>query len=187
MTVVGLTGTFAAGKGTCSEYLQGKGFIVYSLSDIIREELRKEGVEIGRTSLQDKANYLRRTGGPGVLAERTLRKLEDGKDYVIDSIRNPAEIEVLRRRADFFLIVVDAPIRRRYDWAVKRMREGEGTMTFEEFKAKEERELYSADPTSQQLVACRNMADVKIINDSDYEALYKKVDQALAKYAGRTR
>ncbi len=36
--ILGITGTFAAGKDTVAEYLKTKGFSVFSLSDAIRDE-----------------------------------------------------------------------------------------------------------------------------------------------------
>ena len=41
--IVGLTGTYAAGKGTVAEYLIGRGFQYYSLSDELRLLLREKG------------------------------------------------------------------------------------------------------------------------------------------------
>jgi len=43
--IIGLTGKNCAGKGTVAEYLAKKGFVGYSLSDIIREELSKKKIE----------------------------------------------------------------------------------------------------------------------------------------------
>jgi dephospho-CoA kinase len=39
--VIGLTGTIASGKGTLAEFLKGKGYSYFSLSDILREEATK--------------------------------------------------------------------------------------------------------------------------------------------------
>ena len=39
--IIGITGSYASGKDTVASILQEKGFIHYSLSDILREELKK--------------------------------------------------------------------------------------------------------------------------------------------------
>jgi len=43
--VIGLVGRNASGKGQVAEYLKSKGFIYYSLSDVIRNEASRQ---IGR-------------------------------------------------------------------------------------------------------------------------------------------
>ena len=43
--LIGLTGRNAAGKGEVARYLQKKSFYYYSLSDVIREDIRSRGQE----------------------------------------------------------------------------------------------------------------------------------------------
>jgi dephospho-CoA kinase len=177
--IIGLTGTLAAGKGEFCSYMAEKGFVVYSLSDIIREELRKKGIEITRESLQDTGNELRTKHGPSVLARMTITKLEKRKDYVIDSIRNPEEVKALRELPAFQLFFIDAPIKLRYERIVGRKREGDEKVSFKVFEEQEKRELLSRNPASQQLLACKKMADKKIRNDSSLEAFRRRIDAAI--------
>ena len=176
--IIGLTSFIGAGKTSICDYLVKKGFVFYSLSDIIREELKAKGKEITRENLQATGNELRKEHGNSVLADKTLEKIEEGKNYIIDSIRNPAEIEALRKRKDFTLMFVDAPIKMRFDRIMDRKREKD-PITFEDFKKVEEKELESSDSASQQLVKCRDMADFIIHNDSSFEELHKKIDELL--------
>ena len=97
MKVIGLTGLNAAGKGEVGNYLISKGYIYYSLSDAIRDELRKENVELTRENLINKGNELRTNFGPGILGKKTAEKITDNKNYVIDSIRNPKEVDDSKR------------------------------------------------------------------------------------------
>ena len=60
-------------------------------------------------------NRLRAEYGPAVLAERVKAKLSPDQNYVVDSIRNPYEVESLRARGDFHLLHVDAPVAIRYE------------------------------------------------------------------------
>ena len=175
--IFGVTGFNAAGKGEFCNYLATKGFVVYSLSDIIREELKKEGREITRESMIAKGNELRQKHGSSILAKLTMQKLEPGKDYVIDSIRNPEEIGFLKRNQGFRLVFVDAPLEARYKRVANRRREGEEKQTFKEFKELEQREASNADSSSQQLVKCKEMADIVINNDSTLKAFHKKIDK----------
>ncbi len=107
--IIGLTGRNCAGKGTVAEYLEKKGFYYQSLSDVIREELAGEGREVTREALIEKGNALRAEFGPGVLATKTIPKMLKDRNYVVDSIRVPAEVNELRKLPNFFLVRVEAP------------------------------------------------------------------------------
>lgn len=174
--VVGLTGPNAAGKGEAARFLVSRGFAYHSLSDIIREEAASRSLPPTRENLIEIGNMLRRSGGPAILAERTILRL-DGRD-VVDSIRNPSEVEALRTVRSFILLGVDAPIDLRFERASRRARAGEGG-TFAEFAAREERER-GADPASQQIHRVFAMADFHVDNSGTIEDLHRAVALALA-------
>ena len=176
--IIGLTSFLGAGKTSVADHLVKKGFEFYSLSDVVRDEIKNRGEEITRERLQEVGNELRKKHGSAVLANRVLKKVKPGKNYVVDSIRNPAEIEELRKRKDFSLVFVDAPIKVRFERIKDRKREKD-PVTFEDFKKTEEKELKSKDSVNQQLLKCREMADFVIHNDSSFKELYKKIDELL--------
>ncbi len=168
--IIGVTGFNASGKGEFCKYLESKGFVVYSLSDIIRDELRKEGKELA----------LREEFGNSILADKTIEKFEQGKNYVIDSIRNPAEIEALRKNKDFKMVFIGtSSIKLRYERAKAREREGESVISFEEFKAKEEEEMQTTNSSGQQLTKCREIADFIISNEFTLDEFHKNIDELL--------
>lgn len=173
--VLGVTGPNAAGKGEFSAYLRTWGFAVHSLSDIVREEAAARGLPPEREHLIRIGTLLREQGGVGVLAERLLPRL-DGWDAV-DSIRNPAEVETLRRVPGFLLIGVDAPAELRFARSRSRARPGD-PVSFEEF-ATRERQENSSNPAGQQLLATFVLADRVIHNNGDLELLHAKVAQLL--------
>src|SRR6476646_5456417 len=107
--IIGLTGKNAAGKGEVATYLKDKSFYYYSLSDAIREELEHRKVPITRDSLIATGNELRETFGADILARRTLEKIDPNRNYIVDSIRNPAEVVTLRKSNRFVLLNIDAP------------------------------------------------------------------------------
>ncbi len=107
--LIGLTGTNGAGKGEAAAYFGTRGYAYFSLSDVIRDELRERGESASRDNLIRTGNELRELGGPDVLARRTIDKIGGGR-AVIDSIRNTGEIEYLRRQEGFVLLAIDAPI-----------------------------------------------------------------------------
>ena len=49
--IIGLTGRNAAGKGAAADFLKSKGFTFHSLSDVIREEVKRRGLELTRDAL----------------------------------------------------------------------------------------------------------------------------------------
>ncbi|MFV1950849.1 MAG: deaminase [Nitrospinota bacterium] len=176
--IIGLTGENCSGKGTVAGYLKKKGFYCYSLSDVIREELEEEGNEVTREALIKKGNELRQRYGPSILAKRILSKIESDKNYIIDSIRNPAEVEELRSREDFILIHIYSSKEKRFERMRLRNREGD-PKTFDAFMKIEEAEARNADKTKQQLVECMKIADKRVVNDLDFNHLYKEIDNLL--------
>jgi len=169
--VLGVTGPNAAGKGEVSAILSGMGFAIHSLSDIVREEALGRGLPPEREHLIRVGTELRERYGPGVLAERLLPRLV-ARD-VVDSIRNPAEVEVLRRVAGFSLLGVRAPAEVRYERSRRRARPGDPA-SFEEFLSRERQEN-SLNPAGQQLQATFDLADRIIENDGDLGALRAQV------------
>lgn len=180
--IIGLTGRNGAGKGEVAKVLEEAGFHYYSLSDIIREEVRKKKLPVTRARLIEAGTRLREVEGLGVLAERTLKKLSTERNYVIDSIRNPAEVKVLRRRDDFILFNVTAPRPVRFDRVKRRQREND-PRTLDEFIRLEEKEFKGNNPAGQQLLATEKLADAVIPNTTSLEKLRDLVKTKALKIA----
>jgi len=174
---IGLTGKNASGKGEVARYLQARGFDYYSLSDVIRDEIRSRGEEPTRESLVETGNALRESLGAGVLAHRILRKLDPDANSVIDSIRNPAEVETLRSTGRFRLVHVEADAETRFERIRQRNREGD-PQTYESFLELEAREA-QGKATSQNLVAVGQLADSTLENNGSLEELRGVVDTLL--------
>lgn len=171
--IVGLTGPNAAGKGEVAAYFAARGYPVYSLSDIIRERAAELGLPPEREHLIRIGNELRANEGAGALARRILARL--GDRAVVDSIRNPAEVEVLRAVPHFVLVGVDAPVDLRFRRSLRRARPGDAE-TLEGFRAREAQEN-GTDPTAQQLRATFELADVVVDNGDDLEDLHARLDR----------
>jgi dephospho-CoA kinase len=148
---------------------------VHSLSDVVRDEATRRGMDHGRDNLIRVGVDLRTRHGPGALARRVLPRLQDRA--VVDSIRNPGEVAVLRRLPRFLLLGIDAPQALRFQRSVLRGRLGDGA-SLEEFARKEEREN-STTRAGQQLLATLATADVVIDNGGTIEDLRRKVRESL--------
>jgi len=177
--IIGLTGKNASGKGEAAEYLKKKGFEHHSLSDALREEAAAKGIEPTRDNLINLGNQLRKEFGAEYLAKKINKKIQAShlEDFVVDSIRNPHEIEELRKNRDFVLLAIDAPAELRFERLLKRGRLGDAA-TLEEFKKQEERENLKND-SNQQMDKCISMADKSIINDGALEQFHRKINELI--------
>ena len=174
---IGLTGPNASGKGEVAAYLEkAHGYRARSLSDVLREEARRRGQEPTRGVLIPLGNELRQEHGPGALAELILPGLEP--PALIDSIRNPTEVEVLRRLEGFVLLSVAAREDLRFERSLARQRPGDPA-TLEEFRAREAQEN-SKDPAAQQLSATAALADAVVENEGGLEELGAQLDRLLS-------
>src|SRR3989344_5509641 len=178
--IIAVTGLNAAGKDTIAEFLQEKNFTHFSLSDFIREELKRRKVALTRDNLFLVGTELRTTFGNDVLAKRALNSVKDGENYVITSVRNVDEVKTILQRSDALLIKVEAPIKERLRRLVARKREGD-PITLEELKLKEKEEM-SDNPSAQQMHKVLKMAKVTVDNSGTLDALGKKVDRLVEDY-----
>jgi len=180
--IIGIAGKNGSGKGEVAKFFVDSGFEYYSLSDILREELESRGDEPSRENLISIGNELRKNHGAGVLAERILQKLGPDTHAVVDSIRNPFEVEALRRRNDFHLLSVEADPEIRFKRTLARDREGD-PKSYDEFLDVEKREASTSDPATQQMDRTAEMADAVVYNNTtlkDLKEQAKQVIQALA-------
>lgn len=181
MIIIGITGTLGAGKGTVVDFLVNKGFVHYSVRGFLSDELKKRGVAVNRDTLTHHANELRAENSPAFLIEQLYNKaFENGKNCVIESIRTPGEIELLRKKPNFYLLAVDADPKKRYERILQRASETDN-IDFATFLANEEREMQSTDINKQNLSACIKQADYVITNNSNIENLNKQTEEFFKK------
>jgi dephospho-CoA kinase len=89
MTIIGLTGTIGAGKGTIAQYLvKQHGFKHYQVRDVLTQELNKQDIPVTRDSMREMANSLRNLYGSEYIVSQ-LRSLaqQSQSDTLIESIR----------------------------------------------------------------------------------------------------
>jgi len=178
--ILGVSGLNGSGKGEVIRFLTERSFQAHSLSDEIREELGRLGLEETRERMIEVGNALRSAEGPGALALRLSARLVPDRNIVVDSVRHPAEVEILRTRSRRFkLLWVDADEGLRLERIRARGRGGDPT-TAEELHSLEGRELGSQDPNAQQLLAVRDMADLTVRNDGSIEELRRALHEILA-------
>ncbi len=183
--IIGISGENCAGKTTCAQYLIKKGFHCLSLSDILRELLKEENVPITRENLIKKGNEVRAKRGWGALADIALKKIPSHSNYVVDSIRNPAEVDRLRESGRFFLFYITADPKIRFERMRKRGREADPN-SYELFLKFDRMEMEGKEG-EQNLLAVKEKADVVIENNASLDEFYDAIDGALSKVSKEFR
>ncbi|MCX6820996.1 MAG: hypothetical protein NT016_03535 [Candidatus Aenigmarchaeota archaeon] len=181
--VIGLTGTIASGKDVVMQMLLKKYNCYHvTLSDVIRGELEKRKSSFTRATLQDMGNIMRQQYGPHILALLAVEYLPRDKELtVIDGIRNPGEVDYLKKKfgGKFFMVATDALRERRFELLQKRA-DPRDPRTFEEFVKVDDRDQGAGEPPyGQQVAECVKRADFRIQNDGDLAALEAKVDDVM--------
>lgn len=181
--IIGITGSFGAGKGEVVRYLvDKKGFKHYSARAFIQEEAKKRGVDIskGREATIPVANALRAEHGPTYIVESLYnRALADGGNAVIESLRAVAEAKFIKEKGGV-VWGVDADPKLRYERAFARKSETD-TVTYEEWLDQERRESNPGDPTKQDIFGALKESNTVFQNNGTFEELHAQVETALAK------
>lgn len=175
--VIGLTGYMGSGKGELVKLLLKRGFTYISLSDAVRVEATKRGLEHSRDSLQQVGNQLREEHGAGILGKKIRETVEREVErrWVIDGIRNPGEWEELSHLPDFEMIGVTASPDTIVERITRRNREGT-PLSREEVIAKLNKERGIGEPPEgQQVQRCLDHADFLIVNEGTLQDLDAKL------------
>ncbi|MFH0770543.1 MAG: deaminase [Candidatus Peregrinibacteria bacterium] len=186
---IGLTGSFGSGKGEIVKMLSGRGYRSISLSDMVREEATKRGITHTRENLQNTGNDLRSSGGPGVLGIRVREAVlrDPSFDWIIDGIRNPAEIDELKKLPGFQVVGITAPS----DLIIARVTERDrevAVLSPDEILKRLDRERGVGESEGgQQVGKCLELVGYTIVNDGSIEELQRKMDHFLRLLSGEDR
>lgn len=178
--IIGITGTFGAGKGEIATYLESQGFIHYSVTSVITEELKRRSLSINRDTMLELANRLRKENGNAFFVKRIIEEIyhDHVTDAVIESIRVPEEAVELQSQSDRILIAVDADIQKRYQRITNRGSKKDD-VSFEAFRQQEQNEMYGDNPSGTKIGECIEKADFTLINNGTLFELHQKVDGIL--------
>ena len=180
--ILGITGSFGAGKGAVVDYLTQKGFAHFAARSFLIEEIERRGLPVNRDTMADVANDLRAKNGPTYVMEQLLKQAEaSGKDAVIESLRAIAEVRFIQEEGGIVL-GVDAPAKIRFERVIKRASETDH-VTFEKWEEQEKKEMNPDDPAKQDIFGALKISDVIIQNDGTIEELHAKVDAFLTDFS----
>ena len=186
--IIGVVGQIASGKGILVNWLTSHlDFTSFSLSSIVHEELEKNKftLRIGgltRQTLQDKGDELRRENGADVLARRMLNRLNQlnwPKKIVIEGIRNPGEIEFLKKNSNFILIGVKANRELRFKRVLSRGKKWD-PKNYEEFLKVDRRDLgVGQNKSGQQVGKCLAYCDYVLTNNKKVMDFEEKIERLM--------
>lgn len=149
--VLAFVGAPAAGKTVAALVAKDMDLPIITMGDVIREELKRQGLPLSDENAGRIATELREREGLDAIAKRCIPRIRavmggvggEAKKtvFVIDGIRGTAEVELFKKEfgPDFTLVRVDTPRIRRYE-RIKARGRADDARTLEEFKEREERE-----------------------------------------------
>lgn len=184
MEVIGLGGSNGSGKDTVGEMLAERhGYLFVSVSDLLRDELKRRGLPIEREHLRALSAEWRRESGLGVLVKKAVELYEQQKGtykgVVMASLRNPGEADEIHKYGGT-LIWVDGDPKVRYERIFSRQRTAEDNKTFEQFLAEEEAEMqHSGDEATLNMSGVKAKADITILNNGDDIEAFKNQAEAI--------
>lgn len=177
--IIGITGSFGAGKGAVVDYLvREKNFSHFSVRSFLTKEIKHRGMPVNRDSMIVVANDLRKIHGAEYIVESLYREAVDkGGDAVIESLRAVAEVRLIKRIGGFVL-GVDSDPHIRYERAVARGSDTD-SVSYEEWLEQERKESNPDDPTKQHIFGALQESSVVIENNGTLEELHEKIEEVL--------
>lgn len=182
IVIVGYTG---AGKEEATKLLVKKEFVSFSGGDMLRRIAKETNLPPSRENLITIGNALRREMGGDVLM-RGVRQLMDRiegdpryKGVVVDSLRNPMEVEFLQKETNAMVVEIAASPETRLDRIITREKLGDPT-TLEGLQALDRIDHgIGQETTGQNIAGCVALADFRIENEGTVQDLERRIDELL--------
>ncbi len=170
MIIVAVTGMPGSGKSTVSLQLSKElPAPLYVMGDIVRDEVLKRGLPLTAENIEAVATELRKSYGRGAVGRLLLDRIRGlAADYVVvDGVRSPEEVELLRGLAPTCVVAVHAAPSIRLRRYLSRSRQGESDIN--SFHLRDRKNL---EYGIGYVIA---LADYMIVNESGLEELRSQV------------
>jgi dephospho-CoA kinase len=159
---LGVVGPNGSGKSSVCDVLKKRGFTILSLSDIVRQEAKKQNRTPTRDHLIQTANELKSEFGLDILAKKSIEIAKSKKltHVVFDSVRNNPEMTYLKSEGAT-IIGITASIETRFKRIEKRKKDTD-QVDFATFKEQCDKEFFgrsSGQHIQEALKACDVMVD----------------------------
>ncbi|MCS7140398.1 MAG: AAA family ATPase [Candidatus Nezhaarchaeota archaeon] len=175
-----LTGMPGAGKTVVAEVARELGLRVYSMGNVVREEVLKEKGHISWEEVKKAMFELRRREGPRAIAKRVVKvMMEDEWDVaIIEGVRSLEEIEEFKTVGNVIILAIHSSPLDRYIRLRRRNREDD-PKSLEEMRDRDFKEL------SLGLGNVIALADLMMVNDGTLEDFKEKAKKVLLSLAER--
>jgi dephospho-CoA kinase len=173
--IIGFVGLPASGKSTALETIKDLGTIV-TMGDVVRNEVKKQGLEINSENLGNISKNLREIYGPMIIAKRCVELIQNLEERIVfvDGIRSMNEVILFRQFWTFPIIAILCPDKIRHQRMMERGR-ADDSVNIEKILERDKRELGFG------LAEVLKLADYKINNISSAELLQNRTSKIILK------
>jgi len=169
--IVAVVGMPGSGKSEVVKVLEEVHFLKVYFGEVVFERMKKEGLEINEKNERATREKLRKEGGMGVMAEKSLPKIEEKLkkgDVVVESLYSWEEYLILKEKygKKFKVIAVYASPKTRYKRLGKR---NVRPLTQEEARSRDYTQIGNLNTGGPIAIA-----DFTIINEGSRKKLEKE-------------
>ncbi|MCJ7732641.1 AAA family ATPase [Candidatus Bathyarchaeota archaeon] len=171
-----ITGMAGSGKTTVADILRERGYRVFTMGDVIRQEVRMRNQPPTPENLGKMAENIRKTGGDAAVAQKCIPLIigELNDKVTIDGIRSLGEVYTFQEAFDAYLIAVHACPETRYQRLKNRGR-SDDPPNRQVFRERDHRELGFGIGNA---IALSNFV---LCNENGVDNLAKELDRLLRK------
>lgn len=167
--IVAVTGLPGSGKSTFAMALaEALRAPVVVMGDLVREEVKRRGLEVTPANVEAVATELRARYGRGAVGElaKALIVSFGNRFVVVDGVRSPEEVTIFRSIAPTCVAAVHSSPRTRLVRLLARSRPGEGSEDLFRFRDTKNLEYGIAEVIAT--------ADYMVVNEGDLDSLRAK-------------
>jgi len=137
-----ITGMPGAGKSIVAEFFKQEGYPVICMGDIIREEVRKKGLEYTPETGKKTMLELREKYGNNAVAIKCIEKIKkmDDETIIVEGVRSLDEVNEFKKIANIKIIGIHASPETRFKRLSTRKR-GDDPDNYDIFQERDLREL----------------------------------------------
>lgn len=171
-----ITGMAGSGKTTLANLLRDRGYSVFTMGDVIRQEVRMRNLPPTPENLGEMAEEIRRSGGDAAVARKCVPLIigEPNNKVALDGVRSLDEVYSFEEAFDVYIVTVHASPETRYKRLRNRGRSDDPTNK-QVFRERDHREL------SFGMGDAIAMSDYVITNEDSVDHLERSLDELLGK------
>ena len=171
MKVFVVVGMPASGKNIARVNAEARGIPYFATGDLVRNEVRKRGLEHDAVAAATVSTELRGADGLGVTRLALASAMESGADILfMEGMRSQPEIELIRKEAECVVIAFLAPKQLRLQRIISRQRADDSSSLFD---VRDLREIEYG--TAIPIV----LADEYILNTGTMAEAVEQIDQII--------